>query len=169
MPQQILLIQDDAVAAKAILEALSQSGDGSFRVKWVKRCSEGLERLDGIAAILVDLYLPDSRGIETFDRLFRAAPRIPILVLIDPQDERTAKLAVQCGAQEYLFKTGFDTHLFPKTVVSMIERVAYTEALFEERERAQATLNAIGDAVVSADVRGRIIYLNAVAESLTGW
>ena len=143
--------------------------DESFQVEWVRRCSEGLERLDGIEAILVDLYLPDSRGIDTFDRLFRAAPKIPILVLIDPQDEETAKLAVQCGAQDYLFKGRLDAYLLPKAVGSMIERAAYFEALFEEKERAQVTLNSIGDAVVSTDVSGRITYLNVIAEDLTGW
>jgi diguanylate cyclase (GGDEF)-like protein/PAS domain S-box-containing protein len=51
----------------------------------------------------------------------------------------------------------------------MIERAANSEALFEERERAQVTLNSIGDAVVSTDVSGHITYLNAVAEGLTGW
>src|ERR1019366_5459210 len=99
MSQRILLIQDDAAAAKAILDALSNSIDESFQVQWVRRCSEGLERLAGTAAILVDLFLPDSREIETFDRLFRVAPQIPILVLCTPQEEETAKLAVQCGAQ----------------------------------------------------------------------
>ena len=164
MSQRILLIQNDAAAAKAILDALTHSTDESFQVEWVRRCSEALERLDGIAAILVDLYLPDSRGIETFDRLFRAAPKIPILVLIDPQDEETAKLAVQCGAQDYLFKARLDAYLLPKAVGSMIERAAYAEALFEEKERAQVTLNSIGDAVVSTDVSGQVTYLNVVAE-----
>jgi diguanylate cyclase (GGDEF)-like protein/PAS domain S-box-containing protein len=42
-------------------------------------------------------------------------------------------------------------------------------ALFEETERAQVTLNCIGDAVVSTDFRGRVIYLNKIAELLTGW
>jgi PAS domain-containing protein len=51
----------------------------------------------------------------------------------------------------------------------MIERAAYAEALFEEKERAQVTLNSIGDAVVSTDVSGQVTYLNAVAEDLTGW
>ena len=51
----------------------------------------------------------------------------------------------------------------------MIERAAYSEALFEEQERAQITLNSIGDAVVSTDVSGRITYLNPSAEDLTGW
>lgn len=169
MSQRILLIQSDASAALSILGALQHSSDEYFEVEWIRRLSEALERLDGVAAILLDLYLPDGRGIDTFDRLFRAAPRIPILVLIDPQDEKTAKLAVQCGAQDYLFKGRLEPHLLCKTLGSMIERAAYSEALFEERERAQITLNAIGDAVVSTDVLGRITYLNVVAENLTGW
>src|SRR5580704_1335307 len=169
MSQRILLIQSDAAAAKAIVDALSHCSDESFQVEWVRRCSEGLERLDGIEAILVDLYLPDSHGIETFDCLFRAAPNIPILLLIDPQHEETARLAVQCGAQDYLFKDRLDAYLLPKTLGTMIERAAYAEALFEERERAQVTLNSIGDAVVSTDVSGRVTYLNVVAQELTAW
>ena len=51
----------------------------------------------------------------------------------------------------------------------MIERAANAEALFEEKERAQVTLNSIGDAVMSTDVWGNVTYLNVVAESLTGW
>jgi diguanylate cyclase (GGDEF)-like protein/PAS domain S-box-containing protein len=42
-------------------------------------------------------------------------------------------------------------------------------ALFEERERAQVTLNSIGDAVISTDFRGRVTYLNKIAEEITGW
>jgi len=169
MSQRILLIQNDAASAKSVIDALANSNDESFKVEWARSCSEGLEKLTGIAAILADLYLPDSRGIETFDRLFRAAPKVPILVLIDPQHEATAKLAVQCGAQDYLFKARLDAYLLPKALGSMIERSAYFEALFEEKERAQVTLNSIGDAVVSTNTAGEVTYLNVIAEGLTGW
>src|SRR5580658_6067174 len=87
MSQSILLVQDDAVRANAIQDALNSARDSSIQVVWVRRCCKALESLEGIAAILLDLFLPDSRGIETFDRVFRAAPNVPILVLIDPQDE----------------------------------------------------------------------------------
>jgi diguanylate cyclase (GGDEF)-like protein/PAS domain S-box-containing protein len=180
MSQNVLLIQDDPSDAKAVREALINSSDGSFQVEWVRRCSEGLERLaregkqekqrtDGIAAVLVDLFLPDSHGIETFDRLFRAAPQIPILVLSASQDEDIAKLAVEHGAQDYLLKARLDSYLLPKALGSMVERAANAEALFEEKERAQVTLNSIGDAVMSTDLWGHVTYLNVVAESMTGW
>jgi diguanylate cyclase (GGDEF)-like protein/PAS domain S-box-containing protein len=172
----ILLIQDNPVDAKAVRNALN----GSFQVEWVRRCSEGLERLarerkqekqgtDGIGAVLVDLFLPDSQGIETFDRLFRSAPQIPILVLSAAQDEEVAKLAVQHGAQDYLLKSRLDEYLLPKALGSMVERAAIAEALYDEKERAQVTLNSIGDAVMSTDVWGQVTYLNVVAEKLTGW
>ncbi|HSZ09175.1 MAG TPA: diguanylate cyclase [Steroidobacteraceae bacterium] len=45
----------------------------------------------------------------------------------------------------------------------------HAEALFAERERAQVTLDSIGDAVVSTDFRGHVAYLNKAAERLTGW
>jgi diguanylate cyclase (GGDEF)-like protein/PAS domain S-box-containing protein len=167
--KSILLIQDDAPNAQAIAEALNNSSDVSFQVNWVRNCSEGLERLAGTAAILVDLFLPDSRGMESFDRLFGAAPQIPILILVDPQDEETAKLAVQRGAQDYLLKGHLDSYLLPKTLDSMIERAAISEALFQQNERALVTLNSIGDAVMSTDDTGRITYLNVIAEGLTGW
>jgi diguanylate cyclase (GGDEF)-like protein/PAS domain S-box-containing protein len=169
MSQRILLIEDDIAVARAILDALSNSDDERFQVEWARCCSDGLERLAGVAAIMVDLFLPDSQGIETFDRLFKAAPMIPILVLISLRDEETAKLAVQCGAQDYLLKSRLDAYLLPKALGSMIERAVIAEALFDEKERAEVTLNSIGDAVVSTDVLGRVSYLNVVAEGLTGW
>jgi diguanylate cyclase (GGDEF)-like protein/PAS domain S-box-containing protein len=180
MFQNILLIQDDPTNAKPIREALVYSGDGAFQVEWLRTCSAALERLawdeklnrstaDRIAAVLVDLSLPDSHGIETFDRLFLVAPQIPILVLAGLEDEDSAKLAVQHGAQDYLLKNRLDNYLLPKTLSSMIERAANADALFAEKERALVTLNSIGDAVMSTDVWGDITYLNRVAEQLTGW
>lgn len=63
-----------------------------------------------------------------------------------------------------------------KTVEDISERKAHEfklraveEALFEERERAQVTLDSIGDAVLSTDLDGRLTYLNRVAEEMTGW
>src|SRR5580700_7931201 len=180
MSQNILLIEDDLSYATAIREALTASNHGAFEVEWVRHCIEGLERVvkagrqekhrpDGIAAVLADLFLADSHGIGTFDRLFCAAPQIPIVVLTATQDEEIAKMAVQHGAQDYLLKTKFDGNVFPKALASMVERAAHAEALYEEKERAQVMLNSIGDGVVSVDLWAHVTYLNVVAEGLTGW
>jgi len=123
----------------------------------------------GFSAVLVDLQLPDAAGIEAFDRLYAAYPHIPICILSSTQDEGTAKLAIQRGAQDYLLKGRLDDHLLPKAIAGMIDRAIIAEALFDEKERAQVTLNSIGDAVISTDIKGQVTYLNIVAEQLTGW
>ena len=52
---------------------------------------------------------------------------------------------------------------------TIVEGAGIAMVTFEENERARATLNSIGDAVIGTDVRGRVTYLNAVAASMTGW
>ncbi|HUF72729.1 MAG TPA: EAL domain-containing protein [Gammaproteobacteria bacterium] len=180
MAQNILLLQDQSSDAEAVRSALATLNDGGFQIEWIRRCADALERLAlaadpqrlqarDVAAVLVDLFLPDSRGIETFDRIFRLVPQIPILILSAEADEEIAKLAVQRGAQDYLLKERLDSYWLPKTVEGMLERAANAAALFEEKERAKIMLNSIGDAVLSVDVFGNVTYLNVVGEILTGW
>jgi diguanylate cyclase (GGDEF)-like protein/PAS domain S-box-containing protein len=176
VPKTILLIQDDPANAESVQAALLGHGE-SVRIERVQRCSEAVERLsgegeykDGIDAVLVDLSLPDSQGIDTFERLYCVAPHTPILILSTPRDEEIAKLAVQRGAQDYLLLTSpVDGGALRKALRSMIERAAIAEALFTEQERAQVTLDSIGDAVISTDAGGFVTYVNAVAEGMTGW
>ena len=171
MKDNILLIGDDPAAADLIKEALSDARDGLFDFEWVRQLSDGLERLSkgGIGAVLLDLFLPDSQGIETFEKLFLAAPHIPILILSDLDHEDIASLAVKQGAQDYLLKSHLDSYWLPRALRYVIGRKAAEEALFAERERAQVTLNSIGDAVLSTDIEGNVTYLNLVAEKMTGW
>jgi diguanylate cyclase (GGDEF)-like protein/PAS domain S-box-containing protein len=174
MPQNVLLIHDDGAKAKVVKDALTNSSDGFFVVEWVERCAEAEQRLrkDGkerIAAILTNLFLPDSQGQETFDRIFQISPDVPILVLSSLGHEDAAKLAVRRGAQDYLLEDYLDSYLLPKALRNMLERASNAEALFREKERAQVTLNSIGDAVVCTDVSGNLTFLNPIAEALTGW
>ena len=73
-------------------------------------------------------------------------------------------------------RDGMEPHAYVQTVENISARKstefvlrAAEEALFEEKERAQVTLNSIGDAVLTTDLLGNVTYLNLVAETLTGW
>src|SRR6202795_3128385 len=167
---KILLIQNDSSAADKIRAALAAAGSGSFDVEWVRQLSQGLERLSkrGIDAVLLELSLPDSHGIETFDKLFAIAPDVPILILGNG-NEALAKEAVGRGAQDYLLAGHLDSYSLPRALRNAIERKAVEDALYVEKERAVVTLNSIGDAVLCTDISGNITYLNLVAETMTGW
>ena len=174
MSRTILLVLSDAMVAETVRQWLVNARDGPFKVEWVSRCADASNRLgsqggEEIAAVVANLFLPDSQGIRTFDALLRALPHVPILVLSHSRDEDVARLAVQHGAQDYLLQERLDAHSLSKALASMLERTAQAEARFLEKERAQLTLNSIGDAVISTDVAGCVTYLNAVAESMTGW
>jgi diguanylate cyclase (GGDEF)-like protein/PAS domain S-box-containing protein len=170
LPLKILLINSDPIAADRIRAALAVAGSISFEVKWVRQLSEGLAGLSkgGIDAVLLELSLPDSHGIETFDKLFSAAPDVPILILGNG-NEALAREAVGHGAQDYLLAGHLDSYSLPRALRNAIERKAVEDALFVEKERAVVTLNSIGDAVLCTDISGNITYLNLVAETMTGW
>ena len=168
---KILLIENDPAAAEAIRAALANSRTGSFDVEWVCQLSDGIACLSkkGIGCVLVNLSLPDSQGIETFDKLHGAAPEVPVLVLGDANNEALAKEAVDRGAQDYLLPGHLNSYSLPRALHNSIERKVIEDALYLEKERAQITLNSMGDAVLSTDISGNVNYLNLVAEKMTGW
>ena len=148
MPQTVLLVHGDGTKAQSVKNALAETSEGFYVVEWVERCTEAVQRLrkDGrqaIAAILVNLFLPDCDGLQTFARIFQVSPDIPILVLSSVEHENAAKIAVQRGAQDYLLEADLTSYLLPKALRNMLERAANAEALFREKERAQVTLNSI--------------------------
>jgi diguanylate cyclase (GGDEF)-like protein/PAS domain S-box-containing protein len=93
----------------------------------------------------------------------------PIVVLGGVDDEDICKAAMLHGAQDYLLEGHVDSYSFARAIRNIIEREIARQELFIEKERAQVTLNSIGDAVLSTDISGNVTYLNVVAEHMTGW
>lgn len=171
MTNRILILTADPADAKTLADVLGRTGDASLKVDWVTRLEEGINRLSlgGIDAVLADLTLEDSQGIETFDRLYAFAPQIPILPLVSPHEEVLATEAVQRGAQGYLTKGDFGSYLVPLFLRDIILRKTLETAFWTEKARAEITLNSIGDAVIGTDMSGKVEYLNLAAVEMTGW
>ena len=171
MTNRVLIVTADPDDARTLERVLGKAKDGPFAIEWVARLSDALERLraGGIDAILADLSLPDSQGIETFDQLFAVTPQTPILTLSAVEDDALATEAVQRGAQGTLSKGHFGSSLVPQSLRNIIQRKAVEESLYLEKTRAEITLNSISDAVIGTDMSGNVDYLNVAAESMTGW
>ena len=105
-PISILLIADNPIHARLLQGLLSSS----FVVERVDHLAAGLERLaaGNIDVVLLDLVLPDSQELVTFERVKEVVPQVPVLVLTGLDDEELAEAAVAAGARDYLVKTQID-------------------------------------------------------------
>jgi diguanylate cyclase (GGDEF)-like protein/PAS domain S-box-containing protein len=167
----LLLVEDNQGDARLLQEMLNERSLNGTEVSHVTTMSEAESHLGRhvVDIIVLDLGLPDAHGLEAIRRAHAAAPRIPLVVLTGLDDESLAAQALQEGAQDYLLKGQIETRGLLRSLRYAIERKTMEEALFAEKERAQVTLNCIGDAVVCTDISGDITFLNPVAETMTGW
>jgi diguanylate cyclase (GGDEF)-like protein/PAS domain S-box-containing protein len=170
MKNTVLILTTQVTDADELQHFLAEAHDGPFDIVRATSLADGLHHLatGGINIILVDLHLIDSQGIITFDHLFAAVPDIPIMILAS-ENEAEAIEAVQRGAQGYLSKGHFGLALVPQALRNIIHRKAVEAALFVEKERSRVILESIGEGVISTDLNGNLIYLNAVAIRMTGW
>lgn len=168
---RLLLVEDNPGDARLLREMLNEPGSPHTALIHVESMSEAEKHLaeGGIDIILLDLGLPDARGLGAVRRAMAAAPRIPLVVLTGMDDELLAGQALKEGAEDYLIKGQIETRGLLRALRYAIERKFMEEALFVEKERAEVTLNSIGDAVISSDNSGNITYLNLAAEEMTGW
>jgi len=169
--EKILLVEDNPGDARLLREMFNEPDLPKPNVINVGSMSEAVTHLGEYAVdiILLDLGLPDAQGLEAVRQAHAAAPRVPLIVLSGMDDESLAALALQEGAQDYLIKGQIDIRRLMRVMRYAIERTSMEEALFEEKERAQVTLNSIGDGVASTDLLGNIRFLNLAAEKMTGW
>lgn len=103
---RVLLIEDNPGDARLMREYLAADRGAGFQIDWADRLAKGLALLSQspFDAVILDLTLPDSKGLETFQRVHEGAPQVAILVLSGLDDEALAVEAVQLGAQDYIVK-----------------------------------------------------------------
>ena len=126
MPSQIhiMLVEDNLGDRRLVELSLQEELAGAFTLEAVDRLAAALTRLDGggVDLILLDLGLPDSGGIATFQRLTAVAQAIPIVVLSGLGDDAVAVEAVTAGAQDYVVKGETAAVLLPRIVRYALER-----------------------------------------------
>jgi len=115
----VLLIEDSAEYAELVSRWLTPKDDIEFVVIWADSLREGLSRLKkgNIDAILLDLGLPDSHGLETFTAAKMQAAGVPILILSGTDTESRALQMIQQGAEDYyIMKSTCDGDLLVKAL-----------------------------------------------------
>ena len=163
----VLLVEDDADDALLLRGMLGDVPSSGIRLVHVLCLEEALAQLaaERFDAVLLDLSLPDSHGLETFHRLHAHAPQTPVVVLSGLDDEAVALQAVQAGAQDYLTKAHVDGPLIVRSIHYAVERqrAAHYQALLAERERFHEAVAHMSDGIVVADAQWRLISANRAA------
>jgi len=120
----VLLVEDNPADARLIEEILGEAADVSFDLEYAGRLSKGIEHLASgdVDVILLDLSLPDSKGLDTFTRVHMEAPQVPIVVLSGVDDEALAIQAVREGAQDYLVKGMAHMDILARSIRYAVER-----------------------------------------------
>jgi signal transduction histidine kinase len=142
--ERIVLVEDDPQDALRIRRELAREprSPQPFRIEVFSTVAAARERLSsgGVDVVLLDLHLPDSRGIDTVRRIVDCAPEVPIVVFTVSGDEDIALRALQAGAQDYLVKEEVSGPLLRRVIRHAIERQRMSrenDALRREGARAE--------------------------------
>lgn len=120
----VLLIEDNPADARLMREMFREEAMRDFTIEHADSLSEGLKLLtEGRHdAVILDLNLPDSTGLDTLLTLCNQRPKMPVVVMTGLADEETGLLAVHQGAQDYLVKGFVESGLLKGAIRFAIER-----------------------------------------------
>ena len=165
---RVLLIEDDDAYASALETQVRCAGLETERVITVSDARDHLatRRFD---ALLLDLKVPDSDGLQTVEAMHRLAGGVAIIVLTSSAGEQLAVLAMQHGAQDYLLKHEIDGPSLARAVRYARERAAVHQAMRDSEARFRALVEHGYDVITVVDERGRVLFDSRSLVRVTGF
>lgn len=166
-----LLIEDDPDDILLLKDSLSEIGAGKIKLDYTDRLSRGLIQLGSQSydAILLDLNLPDSRGLDTLNTTIKRFPKIPVVVLSGLADDTITVEAVRRGAQDYLVKGDINGPLVLRVLRYAIERKQVEAVLRASEARYRTLVETSPNGISLADLEGNLVLCNQQAARLHGF
>ena len=121
---RILLLQESEKYVRLLEARLAESSGNLVDLYNVPTLKEGIEKLTAgnIDLVLLELSLPDSQGLATFEQIQAEAPFVPVIILIGLEEELLALKALRMGAQDYILKQETDGRVLNRIFRNAIER-----------------------------------------------
>ncbi len=164
----ILIVEDEVIVAADLASKLDNLG-----YETVGTASTGQEAVEMALRhdpnlILMDIQLDGPMdGIEAAEAI-RTLRDTPVIYLTAHSDPSTLARAKTTGPFGYILKPFEERDLATQIELALHKHQAERQ-LREQREWLRVTLTSVGDGVIATDDRGRVSFINPVAESLTGW
>ncbi|MFP5219153.1 MAG: EAL domain-containing protein [Actinomycetes bacterium] len=169
----LLLVEDDPDHAFLVQRAFADRGLG-LPLEHLTTAAEAAERVRAgdVRCVVLDLTLPDARGMDALRAVHAADPQVPVVVLTGLDSDAAGVQAVQHGAQDYLVKGRHTPDALARSVRFAMERGQRQAA-----ERAQALLGnrlrllleASAEGICWLDPSGRCTFTNPAAATLVGY
>lgn len=167
---KILLVEDEPAYAELLRQHLKVLTAPKVRPTHVSSLNQAEHSLreEHFDLALLDLNLPDSEGLNTYNRFNAAAQRLPIVVITGIGDDELALAAMREGAQDYLLKNEFDAKSLHRAIRYTLERKRAEEALRRSEKFFRFIAENVSDLIAVIDSEGRRIYNSPSYKKLLG-
>ena len=162
----LLLVEDNPADAELTSELLAEVPGYRYRLVVASRLEEalGVLRSQPVHAVILDLNLPDSTGMETLDRVREVDDDVPVVVLSGADRPQSGVEALDSASEDFIGKNESSGRLLARSLLYSLERLRAQEA----NRQVGDVLDAMPDAVMVADLDGHVRYVNEAARSFLG-
>lgn len=142
---KILLIEDNPVDRMFVTQSLRQVEGFDYELVLSESLADAIEQLAATTfdVVLLDLWLPDSEGLETCHRLVASARHTPVVVMTATNDRTLATEAMRTGAQDYLVKGAFPGSAIARVLQYAIDRYHFQRELSQRESHYHQVLNHV--------------------------
>ncbi len=141
---QISIVEDDADYLLLLELFLSEAREFEFKIQKFSKLQDAIDspQIQNSHLIILDLTLPDSKGLTTLEKMIAKVSHLPIVVMTGLSDETIAIESLQKGAQDYLIKSELDSRQLLRAITRAIERAKLREELKKAKDAAEAANSA---------------------------
>ena len=140
-PVRVLLLEEDPAEALLVCKLIRSAAPDAFQITEAKTLSQAVSILgkENVDVILLDLPLPDSKGLEVLRRIKAERPAVPTVVFTGHDDLNLGMRAIQAGAEDYLIKGKPSGEALVRTLRYAIERNVMKAELTTQTEALKHT------------------------------
>lgn len=150
---KILLVEDNPIDQLFVVQSLREVEDFSFDLVHVTTLAAALASASSTPydVVLLDLWLPDSEGMETCLEVMRAHLNCPVVVMTSSDDHALATEAIRNGAQDYLVKGDFPGSAIARVLQYAVDRYRFHRELAIRESQFEQVLSGVPAIIWTTD------------------